>query len=248
MRERKDIIRERVWKELRKVAKPDSRFHYDFSKFIPDFEGSDKCTEKIRSLEIYKRAKLLMITPDNCLELLREYCIRDNKRFIMPTYGIKRGFILLSRELVPYGKEDFASTLDGAERFGKYLSLEEMKNLGRVDIMVTGASVVSINGVRYGKGHGYFDLEWGMFRELGLVNEDTPIIAVVHDCQVIEEEIEAKPYDTIVDYIVTPTRIIKVKRKKKKPEGILWDKISDELMEEIPILKELKRLKETHKI
>lgn len=248
MRERKDIIRERVWKELRKVAKPDSRFHYDFSKFIPDFEGSDKCAEKIRSLEIYKKAKLLMITPDNCLELLREYCIRDNKRFIMPTYGIKRGFILLSRELVPYGKEDFASTLDGAERFGKYLSLEEMKNLGRVDIMVTGASVVSINGVRYGKGHGYFDLEWGMFRELGLVNEDTPIIAVVHDCQVIEEEIEAKPYDTIVDYIVTPTRIIKVKRKKKKPEGILWDKISDELMEEIPILRELKRLKETHKI
>lgn len=149
---------------------------------------------------------------------------------------------MLSRDLVPLGKEDFAATLDGAERFGKYLSIPELKQLSRIDLMVTGASVVSVNGVRYGKGHGYFDLEWGIFRELGLVDDNTPVIAVVHDCQVIEEDIEAKAYDTIMDYIVTPTRVIHVKARKSKPKGIIWDKIPHHMFKEIPILCELKEV------
>jgi len=238
----KDLVRRKIWRELRRVAKPDSRFHFDFSSFIPDFDGSDKCTETIRNMEIYKKAHVLMITPDNCLELLREYSIKDRKNVIMPTYGIKRGFILLSRELVPLGKEDFAATLDGAEHFGKYLPLKELKNFKKVDLMVTGASVVSINGVRYGKGHGYFDLEWGIFRELGLVNDNTPVVAVVHDCQVVEEELEAKAYDTIMDYIVTPTRVIKVERRKEKPKGIVWEKLPKYMLKEIPVLYELKNM------
>ena len=242
MKSTKNTIRERVWRELRKVAKPDSRFHFDFSSFIPDFEGSDKCAEAIRNMEIYKRARNLMITPDNCLELLREYSIKDGKLVVMPTYGIKRGFVQLSRDLVPSGKEDFAATLDGAERFGKYLSISELKGLKKIDLMVTGASVVSINGVRYGKGHGYFDLEWGMFRELKLVNDNTPVIAVVHDCQVIEEEIEAEAYDTIMDYIVTPTRIIQVEKRRGKPKGIMWERLPEYLLKEIPILLELKNM------
>jgi len=242
MKSTKNTIRERVWRELRKVAKPDSRFHFDFSSFIPDFEGSDKCAEAIRNMEIYKRARNLMITPDNCLELLREYSIKDGKLVVMPTYGIKRGFVQLSRDLVPSGKEDFAATLDGAERFGKYLPISELKGLKKIDLMVTGASVVSINGVRYGKGHGYFDLEWGMFRELKLVNDNTPVIAVVHDCQVIEEEIEAEAYDTIMDYIVTPTRIIQVEKRRGKPKGIMWERLPEYLLKEIPILLELKNM------
>ncbi|MFH7860006.1 MAG: hypothetical protein QXR03_03325, partial [Candidatus Aenigmatarchaeota archaeon] len=71
----KTSLREKVWKELLKVAKPDSRFHFDFSSYIPDFEGSEKCIEKIRKMNIYKNAKNIMITPDNNLIKLREYCI-----------------------------------------------------------------------------------------------------------------------------------------------------------------------------
>jgi len=237
---KKDYIREKVWKELIKYAKPDSRFHFNFAEFIPDFEGSEKCVEKIRMLDIYKNAKLIFITPDNCLERLREVCLRDNKPFIMPTYGIRRGFVYLSRELVPLGMEEYASTLDGAERFGKYVSLADIMKLGKIDFLVTGASVVDVNGVRYGKGHGYFDLEWAMLREIGVVDDNTPIIAVVHDCQVIDENIEASSYDTIVDYIITPTKIIKVKRKMNKPQGIDWEKLPKEMLDEIPPLQELK--------
>ena len=30
-----------IWEELRKVAKPDSRFSFNFAEFITDYEGSD---------------------------------------------------------------------------------------------------------------------------------------------------------------------------------------------------------------
>lgn len=239
----KDKIREKVWKELRKVAKPDSRFHWNFSEFIPDFEGSGKCAMTIRDMELYKKSKNIMITPDNCLQKLREYCILDEKTYVMPTYGIVRGFIKISRELVPEGCEEYASTLDGADRFGIPVTLQDIKKLGKIDFLVTGASAVNLEGIRYGKGHGYFDLEWAMFREIGVVDEDTPIIAVVHDCQVIDIPIEVSPYDTIVDIIVTPTRVIKVEKKYGKPKGIIWEKVPRKMIDEIPPLRELMNMK-----
>lgn len=239
----KSVFRHRVWDELIKVAKPDSRFHYDFSMFIPDFEGSEKCVQAIREMEAYRKAKLLFITPDNCLEKLRESAILDKKPFIMPTYGIRRGFILIRRELVPKGKEDFASTLDGAERFGMRISLRDIQRAGRIDLMVTGASIVNTSGVRFGKGHGYFDIEWALMREIGVVDQATPVITVAHDVQVVDAEIPVSPNDTIVDYIVTPTRFIKVSTTKQKPLRIYWDMITEEMLDNIPPLKELKEIK-----
>ena len=36
--------RVRIWEELLKVAKPDSKFSWQFSEFICDYEGSEKGT------------------------------------------------------------------------------------------------------------------------------------------------------------------------------------------------------------
>ena len=43
----KENIRRQVWMQLHEVAKPDSRFHWDFNLFIPDFEGSAACVERL---------------------------------------------------------------------------------------------------------------------------------------------------------------------------------------------------------
>lgn len=45
------------------------------------------------------------------------------------------------------------------EHFARPITLEEIARRGRFDFMVTGASAVSVDGVRFGKGHGLFDLE-----------------------------------------------------------------------------------------
>jgi 5-formyltetrahydrofolate cyclo-ligase len=239
----KSAIRRQVWQELRKVARPDSRFHWDFEEFIPDYEGSERCAQAVRQLDSYKKSPIIFITPDNNLLVLRQQAINDDKTIVITTYGIARGFMTLNGRDVPQGQERYAASLDGMEEFARAIDIEGLSRLGKIGLLVTGASIISLQGVRYGKGHGYFDLEWAMLRELGLVDEDTPVAAVVHDCQVVDLEIAPEPYDTIVDYIVTPSRILDTHRTLPKPQGILWDKLDPAMLDQIPPLKELYRRK-----
>ena len=67
----KEATRETIWAALRRVARPDSRFHWDFGSFIADYEGSEAGAERIRQLPAWQAAKLVFITPDNNLEPLR---------------------------------------------------------------------------------------------------------------------------------------------------------------------------------
>jgi 5-formyltetrahydrofolate cyclo-ligase len=94
-----------VWNELLKVARPDSRFSFDFNEFITDYEGSEKCAELLCGQQFYKDARVIFITPDNNLERLREQAIRDKKIILITNYGITRGVFLLRPEWVPPGKE-----------------------------------------------------------------------------------------------------------------------------------------------
>lgn len=237
--QKKQRLRIRVWDELRNHALPDSRFHWNFADFIPDFDGSVVCADKIRSMDEYQKGAILFITPDNCLELLRRYAIEDQKTLLLSTYGIRRGFLLLKPGDVSAGDERLAATLDGVERFARSASLNEMRALGRIDLLVTGASIITTRGIRWGKGHGFFDLEWAIFRELDIVHEGTPIFAVGHDCQVIDLEVPVSAYDTVVSRIVTPNRVMDVLAKYNKPRGILWGSLPAELRDSIPPLVEL---------
>ena len=237
-----------MWSELQQVAEPDSRFHLDFNEYIPDFAGSALAAERLMSLEIYEQASVLLITPDNCLEGLRAQAARDGKTQIVPTYGIRRGLVELRPSDVPEGLERYAVLLDAIEDLGRPVSLAQLRERYRIDLVVTGASAVSVNGVRFGKGHGYFDLEWAMLYRIGVVDEKTPVVAFVHDCQVVETRLETSPYDTVCDRIVTPTRVIEIEGAQKPTVGVLWERLEPGMMEEIPPLRELKALEESGQV
>ena len=144
---------------------------------------------------------------------------------------------------MPKGAELYAAWLDGMEYFGKPISLEEITKMGRFDFMATGASAVSIDGVRFGKGHGFFDLEWGMFTDLGLADDVTPVVAVVHDVQVVEDKLHPSETDILVDTIATPSRLIEVERRGRRPRGIKWDLLTPEQIAQTPPIRELARLR-----
>ncbi len=230
-----------IWEKLRPVAKPDSRFSWDFSDFITDYEGSEKHVNLITSTDEYKKSKVLFITPDNNLEYLREQVITDKKVLIMTNYGIKRGFFVIKPGDVPQGKEEVASLLDGAQRYWKHYTLKRLKEeFPHVDMMITGASAITPSGIRFGKGHGYFDLEWAMFYTKGIVDDSTSIWAVGHDCQVFDLPVEVLPHDTAIDYIVTTTEIIKTRNEYTRPTGgVIWSMLQPEMLGEIPPLQEL---------
>lgn len=236
-------VRQRIWARLRDVALPDSRFHLDFADVIPDFEGSLAATERVSAMPACRDCRFAFVTPDNSLVELRRRLIAAGVPMAVSTYGIYRGFRIIEPGMVPAGHELYAAWLDGLEHFGRPISLTEIARRGRFDLLVTGASAVSLEGIRFGKGHGFFDLEWGMFTEIGIVDDHTPMVALVHDVQVVEDRLYPSPTDILVDHIATPTRMIASNRTANRPRGIRWDLIEPHQLAETPPLQELRRLR-----
>lgn len=234
-------IRRQIWEKLRGVAKPDSRFHLNFAEYIPDFVGSDRAIEHLVAQTFYRDGRYAFVTPDNGLAGLRQRLLDDGKTLIVSTYGIHRGFVLLDPSTLKPGESLYASWLDGLEHFGTPVTLADLVTRGPFDFMVTGASAVSLNGVRFGKGHGFFDLEWGMFTDLKLAGEATPVSAVVHDLQVVEDDLIPGATDILVDHIATPTRFIATSREPR-PHGIHWHRLGPEQIAATPPLRELQAM------
>lgn len=239
----KSAVRDRVFAQLREVAFPDSRFHYDFGEFITDFQGSAQAQQRLVEHPAYRQAECLFITPDNCLEMLRYQALRDGKRVLMTTYAIRRGFWLLDPATIPADRLLYAATLDGMERHGRPLTLAQIRDeLPRVDYMVTGTGAINEEGVRFGKGHGFFDAEWGMLYRIGKITLATPAAALVHDCQVLQETLYPEVFDTVADFVFTPTRTIHVTAPHKPDCGIVWDLLDPHMYDTIPPLQELRAM------
>ncbi len=237
------LVRRKIWSKLIEVAKPDTRFHLNFAEVIPDFEGSEIATDRLVDLPAYRNSRFAFITPDNCLVDLRRRMIAAGMPFVMSTYGIYRGFLLFEPGMVPEGAELYAAWLDGMEHFAKPITLREIGARGHFDFLVTGASAVSMDGVRFGKGHGFFDLEWGMFTEIGVVDENTPVAAIVHDVQVVEDKLHPSETDILVDSIATPTRLRDIPRRATRPRGVKWELLDAEQIVATPPIQELQRMR-----
>jgi len=237
----KASVRERVWGDLRKVALPDSRFHFDFGEFIADFEGSADAVARLTSHRYYQNADIIFVAPDNCLEQLRLQALRDGKRVLMTTYSIKRGFWVLDPTKIAPEDYETAAMLDGMERLADPVSLADIAALPSVDYLITGTGAINHDGVRFGKGHGFFDVEWAILHMLERITKETPAAAVVHDCQLLDETLYPDTFDTVVDVVFTPTRTIEVADPQKPTCGILWDRLDPHMLDTIPPLQDLKR-------
>lgn len=227
----KKEIRKEVWGKL----KESGIGRFPIFDRIPNFLGSERAANRLAGLGIWKNAKVIKVNPDSPQRPVRERALSEGKKVIMPTPRIKEGFLVLDPNRINRMRCAEASTIRGAFRWGKIMSPERLPN---IDLIVIGSVAVNLAGYRLGKGEGYAELEWAILYEEGKVGQETPIVTTIHDLQIVNYEFESKPYDLVVDYIVTPTKIIKVRRKTKRPEGIYWKLLSKRKLNEIPILKE----------
>jgi hypothetical protein len=100
--------------------------------------------------------------------------------------------------------------------------------------LVTGASAVSMEGIRFGKGHGFFDLEWGMFTDLGLADERTPVVAVAHDVQVVEETAAPEPHRHSCRHDRDAHAADRDLPPGARPRGVKWELLSPEQIAATP--------------
>ncbi len=203
-------VRRVVWQRLSEVAKPDSRFDMDLRNFVPDFAGSAAAHKRVAKRSEWAQAKVIFCAPDNSIEQLRLAALIADKKILVPTYGLSRGFILLDGSKLAASDKQLAATLDGMEKFGSRLGPGDLRKVGKIDLVITGATAVTLDGRHIGGGQRYLALEWMMMRELGVVDPSTPVIAIVHDCQVVDEMVEAEP-DCLLGIICTNTQEIDVR-------------------------------------
>ena len=243
-RERKAAIRMKIWSMM---EEKDLLKEYPTSCFnrIPNFKQCGIAAEKLSRLKEFSRAKCIKINPSMAQMHLRYLTLQKRKILYVPSPALGDEFVLEidPSKLTEKWHLKRASSKAGAKELGRAVSIDEKI---KIDLFVVASVACSSNGVRLGKGLGYAEIEWGIFHTMMAVNHRTIVATTVHDSQVLDEkELPTSilsPHDLPVDIIVTPTRIINVRRKLPKPtQGILWDLITEEQLDAIPVLKELQR-------
>lgn len=249
----KDTIRRDVWEKLLQVAIPNAFFRLNFAEVIPDFVGSENAVQAIRNQPRWRASQLMFLTPDD-ISALRVAAYEDGKRFVISTYGITGGLLYVDPLIIPEHRFEYAATLEGLERLTieglvKHISFAEIRALGGFDLLITGAFAVSkTNWVRFGKGHGYFDMEAAMFWDAGCMNGMPFVICIVHDYQVIDHDLPASQFDTKVDAIFTNASILRAPSDQgHHPTSIDWSKLPEDVIAGIPPLVELRRLQRKEK-
>ena len=97
------------------------------------------------------------------------------------------------------------------------------------------------SGLRIGRADDLAELEYAIMSLMGLVNDDTVIVTIVHDLQ-IDDDIKTEEFtqhDIPVDYIVTPTQILKCE-KRTRPANLIWSLLSKSTLDVLTVLRNLR--------
>ncbi len=194
---RKDEIRMKVWKSMmeKRAALPP----FPIYGRIPNFKGATEAALKLRGLEEYARARVLLCNPDSPQRPVRENALRDGKTLIVATPRLSRGFVVIEKSEEPL----YHSTIRGIMERGEPVNPGDYN----IDLFIAGSVAVSPEGYRLGKGTAYSDIEYRLWQKAGSINDRTIKITTVHDLQVVDF-VPREEWDVPMDLIITPTRTI----------------------------------------
>ncbi|MFB6206311.1 MAG: 5-formyltetrahydrofolate cyclo-ligase [Haloglomus sp.] len=226
----KQPLRERVWDELEESGA--ARFPFPPHGRIPNFAGADAAADRLTETDAWRAAGTVKANPDAPQLPVRRAALRGDKTVYMAVPRLRDEQCFLELDPDALSDYDAATTVSGSAEHGRQVAPDAMPE---VDLVVSGSVAVSDAGARIGKGEGFSDLEWAVLRELGLVDESTPVATTVHELQVREEDWPTAPHDVSIDLVVTPERVVET-GAAGKPMGIDWSLLSDEAVAEMPVL------------
>ena len=228
--------RRAVWQALLDFRA--ARFPFPVQGRIPNFEGADAAAARLLAHPLFERAKRVKVNPDSPQRYVRKALLDRGIQVLTPTPRLQGGFYLLDPERIPREQYWHAASLKMGGEFGAPVALAQLPTL---DVIVMGSVAVTAQGKRLGKGHGYADLEFAILRELG--HAPVPVCTTVHSLQVLED-FPTEAHDVPVAVIATPETLIEVAQPLPAPTGIHWDALSAHSLDEMPLLRELCRLRD----
>lgn len=233
-------IRKRIWDflESRNLAQNPRPVHHR----IPNFVGAEEAAGKLAELPEFLTANFVKVNPDTPQKQVRFLVLSAGKQMIVPQPRLRTGFFSLLNPL-ELSQETIleACSPRGSANHSRPIGLFDKI---KVDLIVVGSVAVDPKtGARLGKGEGFAELEYGMLRWMGAINDSTPIVTTVRDEQLVDDIPTEKMliHDVPVDIICTPTQVIRIQNSPiPKPQGIYWDKLSPEKLSQVKVLRELK--------
>ncbi|KAG6624200.1 5-formyltetrahydrofolate cyclo-ligase-like protein COG0212 isoform X2 [Carya illinoinensis] len=214
------VIRKRIWDlmEARNVAQNPRPVHHR----IPNFLGASTAAQKLGELEEFQISNCVKVNPDSPQKQVRFLTLSGSKMLLTPQPRLRTGFfsVVESHMLPPTPRAiNEACTSVGVAKHGRPIGLDEKI---KVDLIVIGSVAVDPRtGARLGKGEGFAELEYGMLRYMGAIDDSTPVVTSVHDCQLVDDIPVEKLliHDVPVDIICTPTQVIYTNTSIPKPQG-----------------------------
>jgi len=209
---------------------------------IPNFVGADRAAQRLAELQIWKTARIVKSNPDPPQIPLRLRALQDGKLLYAPVPELVKDYPFIELDPVDLKKRGIpfeeVARIEGAMEYGRKVNFQDMKPF---DLAVVGCVAVTRSGGRSGKGGGFADLELGIFRDMGLISPDTPIVTTVHSLQVVEDyRVIMVGHDTPLDWIITPDEVIETHTVIAQPGGVNWDAVQPDQFENVPFLVNLK--------
>ena len=230
----KATVRERVWDDLE--GSGEARFPFPPHGRIPNFAGADEAADRLAEQPEWQAASAIKANPDAPQLPVRRRALREGKTVYMavPRLADEQCFLKLD----PDDLEDYdaATTVSGSSTHGEQVGPDALEE---IELIVSGSVGVTADGDRIGKGEGYSDLEYAILRGLGLVDAETPVATTIHERQLVDEPVSIDEHDVSMALVVTPERTIRPD-DREQPTGIDWDLLTDERLEEIPVLQRLR--------
>jgi 5-formyltetrahydrofolate cyclo-ligase len=234
----KDELRHDVWRRLEAEGVAIGPAW----SMIPNFVGADVAAWRLASLDAWKKARTVKTNPDHPQIPIRLRALYQGKTVYTPVPYLTRDFPYLRLDPKQLEKQgvsfELAATAQGFMEHGRRVEFEEIEPL---DFCVVGSVAVGRGGGRTGKGAGFADLETGIFRELGIVNDATPMATTVHSSQLVpDDRVVIASHDSPLDYVATEAALIVTGNVMPRPAGVAWDKVRSDQFESIPFLSRLR--------
>ncbi len=215
-----------------------ARFPFPPHGRIPNFAGAETAAERLFHTAPLADAELVKVNPDAPQRYVRIEALRRGCTVFVPTPRLRGGFKRLDPAVIPEAEVTAAASLSNMDQWADPVALDALPSL---DAIVTGSVAVTHEGRRCGKGEGYSDLEYAILRELG--HAPVPVATTVHPLQVVDD-LPADAHDVPLSLVVTPDDTIRVEKTPPPPDGVDWSQLSEEALDEMPVLKTLRRTTE----
>ncbi|MDJ0944641.1 MAG: 5-formyltetrahydrofolate cyclo-ligase [Kiloniellales bacterium] len=233
----KQAARGAVWDRLQEERL--AAFPFPPHGRIPNFKGASQAAARLFEIPAFRDARRIKVNPDAAQRPVRAEALRRGITVYVPTPRLAGGFMMLDPARISPQDIPAATTMSKCRRFAEDVALTELPQL---DAIVCGSVAVTAAGFRCGKGEGYSDIEFAILAELG--HAPVPVATTVHDVQVVAGFPQVGN-DLPLSFIVTPTRTHAVADPPAPPRGIDWARLTPADLEAMPVLADLKAVKDT---